>query len=94
MLFAGASRKLHVPLLAELPHDVRILEAPIQDNLYFESSLRPRFVGLGRKIFARLGPAESAVSVVRLQAAELVKWRFRHGQVLAWLDRSGCAVAR
>ena len=28
-------------------------------------------------------PAERAASVVRLQAAELVKWRFRHGQVLA-----------
>ena len=28
-------------------------------------------------------PAKRAASVVRLQAAELVKWRFRHGQVLA-----------
>ena len=34
---------------------------------------------------ARLGQAERAASVVRLQAAELVKWRFRHGQVLASL---------
>ena len=31
--------------------------------------------------------AERAASVVRLQAAELVKWRFRHGQVLASLDQ-------
>ena len=33
------------------------------------------------------GPAERAAFVVRLQAAELVKWRFRNGQVLASLDQ-------
>ena len=35
----------------------------------------------------RVARPERAASVVRLQAAELVKWRFRHGQVLASLGQ-------
>ena len=43
---------------------------------------------------ARLGPAKRAAFAVRMQAAELVKWRFRHGQVLALLDQLMSSACR
>ena len=53
----------------------------------FSNSKGPGGVLLQTLRVAHLGEAERAASVVRLQAAELVKWRFRNGQVLASLDQ-------